>query len=98
MLITQLAVGKAVDALKVVKQALDAGTHRRDQFDQRFGIVRGNGWMRQGRAQRDGVRRLSQRTGLSDSQTFLLDAVFATGQVLPIGRLTKNIEILAERW
>ena len=74
ILFADVVVDEVVNVAEFAEQFAGAGAHRRDQFQQRLGVIGGDGRMRQRRPQRRRMRRLRQHSVFVYAQTFLLYA------------------------
>ena len=63
-----------MQVVQLLKRARDVVLGRRDQFDQRFGVVGGDERMRERGAERARMRRGGERTVARHPQAFPLDA------------------------
>ena len=76
-LVAQVLVDELVQVEQVLQQLPARAEGRRDQLDQRLGIVRGDVFVGERRAERARMRRLRDAPVGRDAQRFLLDALAA---------------------
>ena len=95
--VVDVPVGVAVQILKKLDRLLQVGAGRGDEFQQRFGIVRGDIRMGQRRAQFPGVRSVRQQALVGDPQAFLLDATANVSQGGGGFGIQQCLDSLAER-
>ncbi|MCY1293713.1 hypothetical protein D9M70_429810 [compost metagenome] len=88
--VAELVQGEAVDLLQVRQGLRRIDLGRRDELQQRFGIVRGDLRMGQRRAQGGGVWRQRQLAIAVDPQAFTLDAVQAASEQGQVGALAEQ--------
>ncbi|MCY1557677.1 hypothetical protein D9M68_945470 [compost metagenome] len=81
----QHAVDVAVSVRQLCQQRVDVRMRARDEFEQGFGIVGGDVFVGQRRAQAGGVRRAGQQALLVHAQAFFLDAPQGLGQQRAVG-------------
>ncbi len=72
--IAEMGVGEAMQIVQLFERARDVVLGRRNQFDQRFGVVRGDERMRERRAECARMWRGGERAVARHAQALFLDA------------------------
>ncbi len=98
VLVAELAVGKTMNFVEAAQGICRVGQCRRDELQQRLGIVGGNRLMGQCGAQGLWMRRLSQAAFAGDTQAFSLDAVQAVLKQREVFALAEQSQAAVEKF
>ena len=95
-LVAEFAVGEAVDVGQGLQAVFDAGVHRGNEFQQRLGIIGGDGGVGQRRTQSGRVRGLYQPSLRGDAQTFLFQSALYPLQQFSVTGPVQGLQLVLQ--